>query len=208
MTEEFTSSPLNEPTDIRRFWISQAQKGLCSSHLLNSLLSRWDQWYPLKEDRIPLEDPFPWDDGQMENQLSPEEVADTEETLTAGTIRILNKASHDRLVHITTLNGKALELTWNELEAQIQTTSEPLARVALVEQPVVNVWIQIGFLASWWIQNPQAEGLPHPPWAGERWTTPEWDPTNPPIPAWIRTWITQWKERNQRQADETTQSRS
>ncbi|WP_171972220.1 hypothetical protein [Actinomyces naeslundii] len=144
----------------------------------------------------------------MENQLSPEEVADTEETLTAGTIRILNKASHDRLVHITTLNGKALELTWDELEAQIQTTSEPLARVALVEQPVVNVWIQIGFLASWWIQNPQAEGLPHPPWVGERWTTPEWDPTNPPIPAWIRTWITQWKERNQRQADETTQSRS
>ena len=76
MTAEYVPIPLSAPTDIREFWISRAKKGLGSNHLLNNLLSRWDQWYPLEEERIPLADPFPWDDGQLENQLNPEEVTE------------------------------------------------------------------------------------------------------------------------------------
>lgn len=199
MTAEYVPIPLSAPTDIREFWISRAKKGLGSNHLLNNLLSRWDQWYPLEEERIPLADPFPWDDGQLENQLNPEEVTEAEEALTAGATRILSKASHEQLIRITTFNGKARELTWEEVLDQIQATHEPMARVSLVEQPVVSTWTQIGFLVSWWIQNPQPEGLPRPPWVSEMWSDPDWDPTNPPMPTWLRTWITQWKKRSQRQ---------
>ena len=199
--EEYTPIFLSAATDIREFWITRAQQDLCSNSLLNNLLSRWDQWWPLEEDRVPLEDPFPWDDAQLENQANPEEVAEVEETLTEGAIRLLNKASHDRLVRVTTQFGRARELAWEELKNQIQATGEPLARVALIEQPVVSTWVQIGFLLSWWIQNPQAEGLPRPPWVDERWAAPDWDPTNPPIPAWSKTWIAQWKERNQVQGN-------
>ena len=120
--------------------------------------------------------------------------------------RILNKASHDQLVRITTVAGRPEELTWEELMIRIQATNESLARFALVEQPVVTIWVQIGFLASWWIQNPQAEGLPRPPWVSEMWSTPDWDLTNPPIPAWLRTWIIQWKEWSKKQSPKDVQS--
>lgn len=208
MTEVEENVPINliEPTYIREFWINRARRGLVSNLLLSSLLSRWSQWYPLEEDRISPEDPFPWDDGQLENQLDLEEITEAEETLAAGAIRILNKASHDQLVRITTVAGRPEELTWEELMIRIQATNESLARFALVEQPVVTIWVQIGFLASWWIQNPQAEGLPRPPWVSEMWSTPDWDLTNPPIPAWLRTWIIQWKEWSKKQSPKDVQS--
>lgn len=187
-----------EPDEVKSFWMEWVQTNPQSSPLLTSLLPRWEQIAPDGEE------PIVWEDGAMENPEDPEQIEEAMGRLEEALSEALSRAAFDRLVELTTTpdGSGAREMTLLELQEKVKQTSEPLARIALLEATPVSAWVQVGWLVTWWIQDSRAAGLPTPAWVtawvmglDPSWPTPAWDVTNPPQPTWLRQWLDQWAKR-------------
>lgn len=176
-----------EDDEIRDFWVQWERENPGSSPLLSSLLPRWEQ---IARDG----EPIAWQDAQMENPQDPDQVDFARQRLEQDLTEALNRAALKRLTELTTLDcEEAIEMTLYELREKVKRTTDPLARIALLEGVPVDVGTQIGWLTAWWVQDTQATGLPTPSWVirtASNWPEPRWDPTSPPRP----TWLTQWHD--------------
>lgn len=184
-----------EPDEVKSFWMEWVRTSPQSSPLLTSLLPRWEQIAPDSES-----EPIAWEDGAMENPEDPEQIEEAMVRLEEALSEALNRAAFDRLVELTTTpdGASAQEMTLLDLQEKVKQTTDPLARIALLEATPVSAWEQVGWLATWWIQDSSAAGLPTPAWVTSQdpnWPTPAWDVTNPPQPTWLRQWLDQWAQR-------------
>lgn len=181
-----------EPGQAKRFWTRWAGSNPGASPLLTSLLPRWSQIVPVGE-----EEPLAWEDGEMENPEDPVQIEEAMVRLEDAMEDCLNRAAFNRLLELTVdpNTGAAEELTLFELQELIKKTSDPLARIALVEQTPYRCFTQIGWLAAWWVQDPAPAALPAPGWVTTRyltWPAPAWDPREAPRPTWLMEWGALW----------------